>query len=273
MALRPDDTTLSIGSFAAATGLSHKALRIYDEMGLLSPSTTDPFTGYRYYGPDQVQRGQLIRQMRDMEMPLGTIRNVLAATPQDAERLLVAYRRSLDDRSAHVSRVSRHLINNLRYKENNMSLIVESRELEPQQIVSLEGHVLVTDLDAFIQDSLQRLATYVAAQEGEVTGSPLGLFHGQINDHDDGPLEVCLPATGAFTATGAIRIRELPGGPAAVAVARDEYTRFPLILQAYDAAHDWISSHGYQPAESPREVWIGNGPEGPFEIVWRYEPK
>lgn len=272
MALNTDDTLLAIGRFAAATGLSHKALRIYDEIGLLSPSYTDPFTGYRTYQGEQVRRGQLIRQMRDMAMPLQAIRAVLAADPAEAGRLLAEYRRDVDERTRQVHQITSHLIHSLRQEETNMTLPVESRELAPQQVVCITGHVLVKDIDPFIRQSLGRLMAFVEQQDGRIVGAPLGIYHGQINEQDDGPLEVCFPAAGAFTATGDIQIRELPGGPAAVVSIRDEYLHFPLILQAYDAAHDWIAANGYQMAEAPREVWhttVEDG--GPWEIVWRYE--
>ena len=40
---------LTIGAFAKAARLSPKALRLYDELGLLPPARVDPATGYRYY--------------------------------------------------------------------------------------------------------------------------------------------------------------------------------------------------------------------------------
>ena len=41
---------LSIGAFAQATRLSPKALRLYDELGLLRPARVDEWTGYRLTG-------------------------------------------------------------------------------------------------------------------------------------------------------------------------------------------------------------------------------
>lgn len=267
-----NDDRLSIGRFAQSTGLSLKALRLYATVGLLTPAHIDRFTGYRYYGPEQVQPARLIRLMREMEMPLGEIRRVLAADPVEAERLIGDYEQAFAGRLAQVKQTGRSLIQIMRPKENRMSLSVEARELKPQQVVSIVGHVLVSDLDAFIVHSLARLEAFVAEQGGRVVGPPLGLYHGSINHEDDGPIEVCLPAEGAFRAAGDIRIRELPGGRGAVVVAQGEYSSFPKILEAYDAGFDWISRHGYQCIESPREVWLGS-PEsqGPFEIIWRYE--
>ncbi|MEE1619334.1 MerR family transcriptional regulator [Brachybacterium sp. J153] len=71
-----DGTLLSIGELAAASGLSPKALRLYDESGLLPPRRVDPFTGYRSYGPDQIDRARRIAALRGLGMGLARIRVV-----------------------------------------------------------------------------------------------------------------------------------------------------------------------------------------------------
>ena len=50
MSLTAAPDLLSIGAFAQRTRLSHKALRLYAELGLLPPARIDPETGYRFYG-------------------------------------------------------------------------------------------------------------------------------------------------------------------------------------------------------------------------------
>lgn len=267
-----DDDLLSIGQMARESGLSHKALRLYAELGLLAPAQTDRFTSYRYYSRDQVRPANLIRLMREMEMSLSDIRQVLAAEPEDAERLIAGHERAFAERLEQVRLVGHHLIKTMRQKEIDMTLQVEERRLTPQQVVSVTGHVLVKDLDTFIGHGVERLTAFVEAHGGRVSGPPLGIYHGQINDKDDGPIEVCLPAEGTFRAVGDVQIRELPGGRAAVVEVRDEYTSFPKIIKAYDAGYDWIVRNGYRHAEAPREVWMGS-PEsgGLFEIVWLFE--
>jgi len=44
---------LKIGDFSRLSRVSVKALRYYDEIGLLKPVEVDRFTGYRYYSADQ----------------------------------------------------------------------------------------------------------------------------------------------------------------------------------------------------------------------------
>ena len=46
---------VSISEFARRSRLSSRALRLYDEMGLLPPDQVDAVTGYRSYGAGQVE--------------------------------------------------------------------------------------------------------------------------------------------------------------------------------------------------------------------------
>ena len=47
---------LKIGDFSQLAQVSVRALRIYDEMGLLKPVHVDRFSGYRYYEAEQLPR-------------------------------------------------------------------------------------------------------------------------------------------------------------------------------------------------------------------------
>ena len=51
---------MTIGEFGRESGLSAKALRMYDELGLLRPAYVDPFSGYRFYEPEQLERARLV---------------------------------------------------------------------------------------------------------------------------------------------------------------------------------------------------------------------
>lgn len=74
---------LGIGELARRSGLSPKALRLYDASDLLPPRHVDPFTGYRRYGADQVGRALLIARLRGLGMGLERIR-VICDLPADA---------------------------------------------------------------------------------------------------------------------------------------------------------------------------------------------
>src|SRR5215472_754655 len=66
-------------AFSAATGLSAKALRLYEERGLLVPALIDPNTGYRRFGPEQVDNASRIALLRQAGIGLADIGRFLAA--------------------------------------------------------------------------------------------------------------------------------------------------------------------------------------------------
>lgn len=119
-----DENLLSIGQFARECGLSHKALRLYAELGLLTPSHTDQFTGYRYYDRGQLSVATRIRLMREMEMPLRDIRHVLSAGSDEAERLVAAHARAFAQRLEQVRRTGRYLVDTMRSEDSVMKLQV-----------------------------------------------------------------------------------------------------------------------------------------------------
>ncbi len=82
---------LTIGAFARASRLSPKALRLYDDLGLLRPVEVDPASGYRFYDPAQLDRARLVAWLRRLGMPLARIRMVCDAEPATAAAEIAAY--------------------------------------------------------------------------------------------------------------------------------------------------------------------------------------
>ena len=73
------DELLSIGRFSRLSGLTVKALRHYDEIGLLRPARVDDATGYRYYSLAQARDAESIRRLRSLEVPLDEVADLLRA--------------------------------------------------------------------------------------------------------------------------------------------------------------------------------------------------
>jgi protein phosphatase len=82
---------MTSGEFARASRLSRKALRLYDELALLSPVQVDPVTGYRLYAPAQLEQARLVAWLRRLGMPLARIRSVCARPGPEAAAELGAY--------------------------------------------------------------------------------------------------------------------------------------------------------------------------------------
>lgn len=101
-----DDDLLSIGRFARLTGLSVGALRHYDELDVLRPADIDRFTGYRRYRRAQLETARTIARLRDLEVPLEEIRDVLAMDdPAEQRRRLAVHRARIVARSDRLTRL------------------------------------------------------------------------------------------------------------------------------------------------------------------------
>ena len=94
-----DPPMLRIGPFSRASSLSIKALRFYHETGLLVPAVVDPETGYRSYSPAQLIDAAVIHRLRELDVPLDSIREVLTARdPAVTQKVLAEQAAVLESR-------------------------------------------------------------------------------------------------------------------------------------------------------------------------------
>ncbi len=116
MELQAPEALLTIGLMARCSGLTAKALRHYDRIGLLRPAGVDPATGYRLYRGDQVAEARLVGLLRSLDLPLDQVRTVVAAWQAGdgaaIEDVIRRHRARLDARAARV-RGALHRIDHL----------------------------------------------------------------------------------------------------------------------------------------------------------------
>ncbi len=68
--------TMTVGDAARASGLTPKAIRLYETRGLIEPAArTD--SGYRTYGPDDVALLTFIRRAKSLGLRLDEIRQII----------------------------------------------------------------------------------------------------------------------------------------------------------------------------------------------------
>ncbi|MCJ0870976.1 MerR family transcriptional regulator [Streptomyces sp. AP-93] len=142
----------SIGETARDSGLSVSALRFYDGAGVLVPVVVDPASGYRWYGPEQVEEARLLARLRRAGMPVADIRLVLAgwagADTDLVRGLLRAHllrlERGLSDARSELSAV-RAL---LERRENPMITSIGTSNATPTTRLTVSGPELAAALDA-----------------------------------------------------------------------------------------------------------------------------
>lgn len=259
-----------IGRFSKMTRLSVKALRLYDEIGLLSPTRVDPSSGYRYYHPEQVNRAEAVRILRSVDMPLEAIRSILAADdPDDVHRQLAEHRERLAQRLAAQERMLAYLETLIQRNEGVMPYDVRIEEAKVQNVAATKVR---TSLDRVADDIQRGFGTLMGAlgrNQLAPIGAPLIVFHDLIDHETEGDIEICVPIAGSVEGGGEVYTRELEGGSMATTMHRGPYEQ---ITPAYHTITGWISSQGHEIAGPPREIYL-NDPRSvaPEELMTRVE--
>jgi DNA-binding transcriptional MerR regulator len=223
-------TMLTIGEFSRMTHLSVKALHHYHDVGVLAPATIDPNSGYRIYGADQVAAAQVIRRLRDLGMPLDSIRAVLLAPD------LAARNREI---TAHLARMERQLEQTQAAVSGLRALLsgpaprprIEFRTIPAVTALAITEVVSVAGVMAWGDEAMGELAAVLGASGLVRAGSFGALFPGEFFELERSeitpfvPVERTSPGIGpagrvvaGTRLAGRVRLTEIPGIEAAVAL-------------------------------------------------------
>jgi DNA-binding transcriptional MerR regulator len=258
---------VSIGDFARVSGLSPRALRLYDELGLLIPARVDPDTGYRWYDAGQTGRARLIMALRHLGVPLPRVAAVLDCAPAEASEQIAAY--WADAEFDHHGRraLAGYLVGELAGRPPER-YDVQLRELPARPVLSLRRHVTPDELVLIGRDFIvRRMREAGVPRVAGAAGAPFLIYHGMVTADSDGPVEWCrpIPAEQAGEIAASFPDLVLRTDPE----HQQAYVHLPsaqsdpeawLVMQSLAA---WAVEHGRQPAGGLRFV-LGPGrtPDG-----------
>jgi DNA-binding transcriptional MerR regulator len=183
---------MSIGEFARRSRLSPKALRLYDGLDLLSPARVDELSGYRYYEAAQLEQARLIAALRQVGIPITTVKCLLALDPAEMAERVTAFWREAEARHAGQRELVTVLVDRLT-RRSTVMYEVGTRDIPQRSLLCLKRNVdesgawaLGKEFVALIRD--QRLPR-LKGREGAV----FCIYWGQVSADSDGPLEWCKP--------------------------------------------------------------------------------
>ncbi|MGE2714613.1 MerR family transcriptional regulator [Mycolicibacterium litorale] len=227
---------LTIGEFAALTRLSVRTLRRYHEAGLLEPATVDPFTGYRYYEPEQIPTAQVIQQLRQLDVPLSEVQTILA-TEDPAQRAevigghLKRMEAELDRTRAAVVSLRRLM------RPDPADIEVELRSVPARTVAAISGHVALDESLTWYDAAMAELDA--AFPPAERTGPPGGQYANELFTDGAGAFTVYRPVRRPRQ-TGRIRIVELPAADLAVTVHPGPHDDIDV---TYGRLGAWVVEH------------------------------
>ena len=254
---KPVAELMTIGRFSRAARLSLKALRLYDALSLLPPAYVDPASGYRYYREAQLREAKLISLLRRLEMPLARIAGVLELSGAQAAREVAAYGREVEAEAAAKRRLV-HFVEEWLEGKGERMFEIKTREVPEQKVLSVQRNVYVKDLSPFILEKLSILYGHLGETGLEVNGVGFVIYHNEVNEDSDGPVEVCVPFQGSAEPVGEMRVRLEPAHREAFTRITKGQIVFPGILSVYEAVHDWVQERGLEEVAPPREVYFAD---------------
>jgi DNA-binding transcriptional MerR regulator len=199
---------ISIGEFARRSRLSMKALRLYDERGVLVPSRVDQASGYRYYGTAQLEEARLVVMLRELQLPLAAIKELLACDPADAAARIAEHWRGAE--AAHDARraLAGYLVSRLSGKRT-VVYEVHTREMPERSLLRLKRTVDQQGMWAFGKEFIAILREHPLPKIEGREGAAFCIWWGLVDGDSDGPIEWRVPVPAAQAESLAPRYPEL----------------------------------------------------------------
>lgn len=238
----------TIGRFGRLCRLSVKQLRHYDELGLLRPVEVDPFTGYRYYAAAQARDALTIALLRDIDIALPVIAEVLTADGAGREAIL---RRERDRLADHIARDRQRLALLGRLADGRVDSHEVTAATEPvHHLWVASGSCEPAGIGAQVAACIGRLIPAVTAAGGPVASPLWGLFPIDLTE----VMTVSVGVTAGLTETPTgLESRTLPATRVAATTHHGPYSQLPL---AYHALLAWIHERGFIPQGPAREGYL-----------------
>ena len=256
-----------MGDFSRATHLSIKTLRHYHQVGLLEPETVNPDTGYRYYSAGQVPAAQVIRRLRDLQMPVADVKAVLAAPDAPARNALIA---------AHLNRLEAELAQTRAAVESLRALLdppdgpaaIEHRSVPATAAAAITAVVDRADALAWWQGALGELAATVRAQGLPAAGPGGGVFASELFQTDRGQATVFVPVRGRARPVGRVAPAVIPAAELAIICHHGPLADADL---SYAKLGSYATTREISIDGPLREYYLRGAGDTPDEADWRTE--
>lgn len=252
-----------IGEFSRLSRVSVRMLRHYDQLGLLTPSQTDPFTNYRYYTADQLPRLNRILALRDLGFSLEQIAGMLDEDLPSGQMLgMLRLKRAeveqqMREEAARLARLEARL-RQMDGSSSDGGYDVILRDIEPELVATYRE---VAADDDRIEKMFDEVEKYVARhEEARADKPPFAIYYDAEYREEEIDAEVAVPLKFPIPDGETVRMRAMPRVTnVACVVHAGDYSN---LYQAYNALLGWIDVNGYRMAGPIREVYLGYGAKG-----------
>ena len=247
---------LRIGDFSKLCKVTIKALRYYDELGILKPDYISEENGYRFYKPEQLRKISEIVSYKEMGLSLDEISFIILdnPTPGDVLKMLIKKQSEV-----------KIIINSEKEKLTKInSFIKDLKEEKFMNEVNLKSlpEVIVASIRTTIPnyEYLNTLAPQMGEKmkaHGAVCREPaycFNIYHDGEYKETDIDVELCESVVKACPNDDGVIYKKVDE----VKDAACYYHKGPYsaLGKSYAEVFKWIESNGYKVTDNPRESYI-----------------
>ena len=243
-------TLYKIGMFAAMNHVTVKALRFYEEQGLLIPALIHPETGYRYYTLSQMAVLHQITALKQAGFTLEEIARVNAGA--DEEAVLLKKKAELLAKISELTRQIAVVDGYLSKRKNALSSPVLVKTIPETTVAAMK--IRIESYDCLF-DRMPEMGVLME-KVGCECAIPEYCFTNYLEPgykDEDVLVEICESVVAAKEETGGLYFRTLPQIQAACIFHKGSYRSF---AQSYETVLKYIEENGYELAGEIRESYI-----------------
>jgi DNA-binding transcriptional MerR regulator len=248
---------LSIGEFARLSFLTGRALRWYDELGLLKPAYTDEATGYRFYRSEQIVRANTIRELRFLEVPLEEIKRVLE-TPALEPGVLHTHMKRLETRRVQLGELTRQLQERLN-RRTVMTYEVRLKTVGAETIAFIREYVRLPETGGVLKRAMDEVLTYLEQLNVKCVAAPFCAY--PLSDHQGEvvPVDCCVPVDQQMLASSRVQSLTSPETQMAYTIHVGSYESLP---GAFHAVQTWVEQNNFEVTGALHEIYLEHDRSG-----------
>ena len=257
----------TIGEFSKICQVSVKTLHHYDRIALLKPEKVDAFTGYRYYGQQQLETMLLIQRLKRYGFSLEEIRDLLACTEECAlfSRLWKQKERLKEQRKETeqmIREISFHLQNFERTGDimgYQKDYEIQVKEMPERAVLACRQKMGVDEFGKYYSTLYERVPKEKVTPNG-VTGAVYydEEFHSECSD-----IELIVEIREKEKAD-----RVMERMLCAMTVHKGGYSS---LADAYGALVEWIQENGYECNGAPYDIYVKTASDSLAMEDWETE--
>ena len=243
-------TLYKIGMFAAMNHVTVKALRFYEEQGLLIPAQINHENGYRYYTLSQMAVLHQITALKLAGFTLEEIARINAGA--DEEAVLLKKKAELLGKISELTRQIAVVDGYLSKRKNSLSSPVLVKTIPGTTVAAMK--IRLESYDCLF-DRMPEMGALMEKVECECA-IPEYCFTNYLEPgykDEDVLVEICESVVAAKEETGGLYFRTLPEIQAACIFHKGSYHTF---AESYETVLKYIEENGYEIAGEIRESYI-----------------